>query len=245
MIRSRYVLRDGLGVLAGIAVAAFLVTELMLMATGMLSHAWTPYAIGNLTLVAGALVVVAVDLARRQQLSEALRRGAVIAGSLYVVFLFATVGLMEANKQAIQLPMGMGPVYRYDPPNSRVMAAKPESVVVAYLERERALPVRATSLIPIGGTFGFETHTELYPVLSYEVGPVLIRQVPNEVWWDDDPTFVATVNLSVEFADAGRRDMVVELLSASRDRDFLGLYAQGYLTPSLESWRPNWIRAGN
>ncbi|MEW6232113.1 MAG: hypothetical protein AB1566_07365 [Chloroflexota bacterium] len=236
-------------VLAAIALSGFLAAELAALFYGTLDHVWTPFAVGDVVLVVGGLEA-ARSIWRRRPLEHALWRGGVISGLLYGGFLVITVGMIAANIYAVQLPGKIGPVYRYDPrdgePDRAVVGTHPEATVVAHLERERTFPIEIKPIFDISGgtdrlTFG--PGTTLHRVASYEVGPVLIRRMPNEVWWDDDPTFVASIDLHIEFITGEEQDFRVEMVSGCSERcDPLGLFAQGYLTPTFWSWRPNVLR---
>ncbi|MDA8186684.1 MAG: hypothetical protein M0T85_00890 [Dehalococcoidales bacterium] len=243
----RRLVLKGLGV---VALGGFLISQLVLLVKGTLDHLWLPYAAGDVALLLGILAAV-WSIIHRQRLEEALRRGSLVAGLLYGGFLIVTFGMVAANAHAVQLPGRVGPVYRYDPrigpPDSTVVVARPEAVIVTHLERERVFPMDVGSKVwvdPSGrDEIRFSPTVTTYPIVTYEVGQVLIRRTPDEVWWDDDPTFVATIDLTVGFANGQRRDFVVEMISASgRRSDILQLFSQGYLTPTFLSWRQSSLR---
>lgn len=237
-------------ILATIALGLFLVAQLAALRYGILYQLWTPFIIGDLVLIIGGLAG-AQSLSRHRSWERALGHGSLVTAILYGVFLAITVGLIAANTSAVQLPGRLGAVYRYDPrtrePDSTVLAARPEMVLITHLESERTFPldVRPFCDISGGGANGlvFCPGAILYRVVSYEVGTVLIRRVPNEPWWDDDPTFIASIDLHIEFVTGDGKDFRVELVSGcSRGCDPLGLLAQGYLTPTFWGWRPDVLR---
>ena len=238
-----------LRVLALITVSGFLGAELVALLRGALDHFWTPFAVGDVALTAGGLEAARSKL-RHRPLAHALWRGALVSGVLYGAFLVVTAGMIAANTHAVQLPGRIGPVHRYDPrseePDGAVVVTRPEAAIMAHLARERTFPMEIRSIFDISGgadrlTFG--PGTTLHWVASYEVGPVLIRRAPNEPWWDDDPTFIASIDLHIEFVTGDGKDFRVELMSGcSRGCDPLGLLAQGYLTPTFWGWRPDVLR---